>query len=258
MDNNVVHNQHHNKEEFIKRKKSKKVRHKLQILILIAVCVISFSVNASHENSLAENNKQLDKSGDINLSEPTSNSDKWNLILVNPWNSIPENYDISLMQLKNGQSVDERIYPDLQKMMDDCRVQGLSPLICSSYRTNEVQNGLFNKQVQKYLSRGYTKEDANSEAAKWVAVPGTSEHQLGLALDIVAESNQILDASQETAEQKWLINNSYKYGFILRYPSDKSNITGISYEPWHYRYVGKEVAAKITEKGICLEEYLED
>ena len=96
------------------------------------------------------------------------------------------------------------------------------------------------------------------EAEKWVAVPGTSEHQTGLALDIISLYYQVLDKNQEnTAEQKWLMENSYKYGFILRYPSDKSEITGINYEPWHYRYVGKEAAKEIYEMGLCLEEYLE-
>ena len=92
-----------------------------------------------------------------------------------------------------------------------------------------------------------------------MARPGTSEHQLGLALDIVDLDYQQLDTRQEeTPEQKWLMENSWKYGFILRYPTDKSNITGIIYEPWHYRYVGKEAAKVIHEKGICLEEYLEN
>ena len=96
-----------------------------------------------------------------------------------------------------------------------------------------------------------------AEAARWVARPGTSEHQTGLALDIVAASYQVLDEKQEdTAEQQWLMENSWKYGFILRYPSEKSGITGIGYEPWHYRYVGRAAAAEIHCAGVCLEEYL--
>ena len=89
-------------------------------------------------------------------------------------------------------------------------------------------------------------------------MPGTSEHQLGLAVDIVDISNQHLDASQEnTAVQKWLMEHSWEYGFILRYPNEKSEITGIIYEPWHYRYVGREDAEQIHTLGVCLEEYLE-
>lgn len=188
---------------------------------------------------------------------PQTADAEWNMILVNPWNKLPDDFEVKLTQLKNGHSVDERAYPDLQQMMDDARAAGLAPIICSSYRTNAKQTTLFTNQVNSYLSRGYEYDDAIAEAGKWVAVPGTSEHQTGLAVDIVATSYQILDEAQEdTAEQKWLMENSYKYGWILRYPSDKSELTGIYYEPWHYRYVGKSAAQEIYEKGICFEEYL--
>lgn len=182
----------------------------------------------------------------------------WNLILVNPWNPLPADYPVTLTQLKNGHAVDERCYEDLQNMMDDCRAAGLSPVICSSYRSREKQENLFQNQVNGFLAKGFTKADAWAEAGKAVAVPGTSEHQLGLAVDIVDLSNQNLDKSQEnTAVQKWLMENSWRYGFILRYPNEKSDITGIIYEPWHYRYVGKEAAEEIYQSGICLEEYVE-
>ncbi len=182
----------------------------------------------------------------------------WNLRLVNPWNSMSENPDIELTQLSNGHSVDQRCYPDLQEMMDDCRAEGLSPTICSSYRTWETQQSLFDANVNKLVAQGYSKEDAQAETAKAIAVPGTSEHQLGLALDIVDVNNQNLNETQEdTPVQKWLMKNSWKYGFILRYPNDKSDITGIIYEPWHYRYVGKDIAKEIYDADICLEEYLE-
>ncbi len=182
----------------------------------------------------------------------------WKIVLVNPWNSLPQNYQAPLVTIRGGQ-IDERMLPDLQEMMDDCRAEGLAPVICSAYRTGEKQTRLFNNKVERCLAEGYSQEEAEEEAGKWVAFPGTSEHQLGLALDIVSEDNQVLDESQEkTPEQQWLMENCHKYGFILRYPEDKSEITGISYEPWHYRYVGKEVAAEIMEQGLCLEEYLEN
>lgn len=181
----------------------------------------------------------------------------WNLLLVNPWNPLPEGYEITLTQLQNGLSVDERCYPDLQDMMDDCRAADLQPVICSDYRSQETQQRLFNNQHNRLIVQGYSEENARTEAGKVVAVPGTSEHQLGLAVDIVDIENQILDEDQEkTAVQKWLMENSWRYGFILRYPNDKSNITGIIYEPWHYRYVGKEAAKEIYDLDVCLEEYL--
>lgn len=180
------------------------------------------------------------------------------LTLVNFERPISEDWKVDLVQLDHGQSIDRRAYPNLQKMINDARDQGLDPLICSSYRTNAFQKQLFHEQVTAYQNRGLSKKEAEKEAAVWVAVPGTSEHQLGLAVDLVSLSNQNLNHSQEnTALQKWLMKNSWKYGFILRYPSDKSSITGIGYEPWHYRYVGKKAAKAIYEQGVCLEEYLQ-
>lgn len=199
------------------------------------------------------------ESPDVTLPQATQGeADDWNLILVNPWNYLPEGYDITLTQLKNGHAVDERCYPSLQEMMDDCRAAGLSPVICSSFRSMEKQEQLFDNKVNSFLAKGYSQEAARAEAGKVVAVPGTSEHQLGLAVDIVDRNNQNLDASQETTDvQQWLMQNSWRYGFILRYPTDKSTLTGIMYEPWHYRYVGKEAAKYIYENNICLEEYLD-
>ncbi len=181
------------------------------------------------------------------------------LVLVNPWNPLPEDYQVSLQQLDNGLSVDVRCYSDLQEMMEACRNAGLNPVICSAYRTRDKQESLYQNKVERLVSQGYSREDAIACAGRVVAVPGTSEHQLGLALDIVDSANQKLDESQEnTAVQKWLMENSWKYGFILRYPNEKSNITGIIYEPWHYRYVGKAVAEEIFQSGLCLEEYLSE
>lgn len=231
------------------------------IVIAIAASLIANQNDKSHyakptETTVSTSQTQTEES---NITESTTKIDKteWNLILVNKNNFIPENYQVKLKQLDNGQAVDERCYEDLQEMMDDCRDEGLEPVICSSYRTNEKQTELFNRQVEKWKNLGYSDSDAKTEAGKLVAVPGTSEHQLGLALDIVDISYQILDENQEnTAVQKWLMQNSWKYGFILRYPTDKRDITKISYEPWHYRYVGKKAAKEIYDAGLCLEEYL--
>ena len=182
---------------------------------------------------------------------------EWNLLLVNPWNPIPENYEPELTYLRNGQAVDSRCYPELQQMMDDCRAAGFDPLICASYRTMEKREALFEDKEARLIREGCPENEVEAEAAKVVAYPGTSEHQLGLALDIVDVSYQQLDTEQEnTPVQQWLMKNSWKYGFVFRYPTDKSDITGIIYEPWHYRYVGKEAAAEMYENKLCLEEYL--
>lgn len=185
--------------------------------------------------------------------------DDWRLMLVNRWNPLPEDFEApELTQLINGQSIDERCYPALQEMMDDCRAEGLSPLICSSFRTRETQQALYDNKVERLIAAGYDAEAARAEAGKAVAVPRTSEHELGLAVDIVDTGNQMLDETQEdTAVQRWLMENSWRYGWILRYPNDKSEITGIIYEPWHYRYVGADAAREMHDLGVCLEEYLD-
>ena len=181
----------------------------------------------------------------------------WKTLLVNPWNPLPEDFSVELVALKNGLTVDKRIYDDLNAMLTDCRQAGLQPIVCSAYRPLATQTRLYNNKVARLRAVGYSWETARTEAARWVAVPGTSEHHTGLALDIVSIHYQHLTEQQaQTAEQQWLMEHCWEYGFILRYPADKCDITGIGYEPWHYRYVGRETAAAIRESGLCLEEYL--
>lgn len=196
-----------------------------------------------------------------NITSDKVDTTDWKLTLVNQDNAIDQDYveDIELTQLKHGQSVDTRCYPSLQQMVDDCRAAGYSPRVCSSFRTYDKQKKLFDEQTRKYMAEGMSREDAENKTAESVAVPGCSEHELGLAVDIIDENNpNVVSGSESTAVQKWLEANCYKYGFILRYPQDKSDITGIVYEPWHYRYVGREAALEIYSQGICLEEYLQN
>ena len=184
-------------------------------------------------------------------------AEDWQILLVNPWNEMPEDYEITLKALPDGNKVDERAYDDLTAMLEACREAGLRPKICSSYRTQSKQTYLYNNKIARLRNAGYSKKAAEAEAGRWVARPGTSEHQLGLAVDIVSQSYQALTKKQEkTKEQKWLMEHCWEYGFILRYPNEKSEITGIGYEPWHYRYVGKDVALDIRDSGLCMEEYL--
>lgn len=184
----------------------------------------------------------------------TASDDDWALLLVNKDNPIPDNYEITFTELSNGQKVDSRIYPDLQAMFDAARASGLQLYVREGYRTQEEQQQIMDDRIRQYENEGSTAEEAKKKAEEYVAIPGTSEHQLGLSVDINPENK-----SQESKDKVygWLAANAYKYGFIKRYPSDKVDITGISNEPWHYRYVGKEAADEMQEKGLCLEEYLE-
>ncbi len=169
---------------------------------------------------------------------------EWNLMLVSEAYPLAEGYTPKLATICSRWQVDERIAAEAERMILDCRESGLNPIICSAFRSVEHQEELF------------AARDAQHPGQEVVAAPGGSEHHTGLALDIVSYAYQLLDEGQElTPENQWLRSHCAEYGFILRYPPDKSDETGIIYEPWHFRYVGAEAAAEIMEKGITLEEY---
>ena len=195
--------------------------------------------------------------GDIysgsSIAHRITNSEEWSLVVVNQWNELPEDYSVELTELSNGQKVDSRIYPYLQEMFDAAREEGVYPVVREGYRTAEEQQDILDDKIQTYINQGYSQARAESAAKEWVALPGTSEHQLGIAVDINADKTKCSNDEVYT----WLAENAYKFGFILRYPMGKQEITGTSYEPWHYRYVGIEAAYEINERGICLEEYFE-
>ena len=185
-------------------------------------------------------------------------SDGSELILVNPWNFTPEDYDPEIVLINDWQKSSSVCRDALLEMLEACEDAGLVPFIASAYRTHGDQNWLYNNKIQRLIAEGYSEADARKLAGTVVAVPGTSEHELGLAFDLVDDSYKGLDSGQEaTPVQKWLMEHSWEYGFILRYPNNKSEITGIIYEPWHYRYVGKEIAKEIYVSGLCLEEYID-
>ena len=255
----------------------KKACHKFSIPVLFAAALLAFAGGLAARGNGTPGRDLTDlKNPSTQIPDPTESAsqstpssvpasdkpvpaeDNWALMLVNWEHALPDDFSVpKLTQLRNGHAVDSRAYPALQAMMDDARAAGLQPLICSSYRTWDTQEQLFEQEAQNWLDRGYPREEAMDRAAMWVARPGTSEHQTGLAVDIVDLSYQILDEQQEsTPVQKWLMAHCAEYGFILRYPTDKSALTGIGYEPWHYRYVGTEAAKEIMESGLCLEEYL--
>ena len=180
-------------------------------------------------------------------------SGEWNLILVDRNHYIPNNYQVELTELSNGKKVDSRIYPELQQMFNDARAEGLALFVREGYRTTEEQQKIMDEKINEYEKQGYSAKEAKKRAEKYVAIPDTSEHQLGLSVDINADTDK---CSSEKVYQ-WLDENAYKYGFVKRYPEDKTDITGISNEPWHYRYVGTTVAKIMKEENLCLEEYLE-
>lgn len=189
----------------------------------------------------------------MDLFPKEASTDKgWNLILVNQSNVIPDNYEVELKEISDGKLVDERIYEPLISMMQEAEEEGYYMVVVEAFRTEKEQQAMMDEKVDAYIDDGYPKFIAKKIAEKWVAVPGTSEHQLGIAVDINPDYER---SGREVYD--WLAENAHEYGFIRRYPEDKVKITGIMNEPWHYRYVGKKAAKEIYEQGICLEEYLE-
>ena len=203
-----------------------------------------------------------DPASDLTFTAEELSTLPWNLVLVNAEHPIPEDYEIpEITYFDDGQpitqGVDSRVYDALREMQAAANEAGYYPYVSSSFRDWDLQNYFFQGNVNDALAQGMTQEAAEAEAAKWVLPPGTSEHQIGLACDIVDPDYTDLDDGQlNTGTQQWLLEHCWEYGFILRYPSDKVDITGVSSEPWHYRYVGKEVAKEIYEQNLCLEEYL--
>ena len=179
------------------------------------------------------------------------------VLLVNAAHPLPESYTVEVRSIGGGREIAACCYDDLTAMLADCKAAGCRPAVCSAYRSTEKQTRLFRRKVDHYRRQGHPEAEAIRLAGTVVAAPGTSEHQLGLALDIVDAGHWDLDDSQEsTPAQQWLLANSWKYGFILRYPKEKTQQTGVIYEPWHYRWVGRDMAADMQESGLCLEEYL--
>lgn len=179
------------------------------------------------------------------------------LLLVNRDHPLPEGYAPELTKLQDWDLyVASALYDDLCRMLKAGRAEGLSFTICSAYRSRETQQALFDEDVARYMAQGMREEDAVAAAAEYTMPPGCSEHETGLALDIVSQENQLLDETQmQTAESQWLREHCWEYGFILRYPPEKSGLTGIAYEAWHYRYVGNEAAAYLHEHDLTLEEF---
>ena len=202
----------------MKQHLGRKVKHMVITVILLVVALSGIFLI----------NHFITKQSD-NIAHHTAGEDNgWNLILVNRDNYIPDDYKVELTELSNGQKVDSRIYPKLQEMFDEARKEGLGLFVAAGYRTWEKQQELLDEKIREYENEGKTKKEAEKLAKEWVAVPGTSEHQLGIAVDINADTG----ISTRDEVYGWLSKNSYKYGFIQRYPADKKDITGVINEPW--------------------------
>jgi zinc D-Ala-D-Ala carboxypeptidase len=178
--------------------------------------------------------------------------DKWELLLVNYDHKLPEDFMPDLLQ-DDGVEMDSRIAAPFEAMRAAAKKEGLSLYASSAYRSSEAQNKLFREEVSQYTTLYPTVSEAEAVAAESVARPGYSEHGTGLAIDL----NGVQDNFVQTKEYRWLLDHAEEYGFVLRYPEDKQEITHIKFEPWHFRYVGQENAEKMKQADECLEEYLD-
>ncbi len=180
------------------------------------------------------------------------------LTLVNPWNGLEDtDYTVHKTETEDGFFVDRACADALKTMLADCRGAGGDPKIAAAYRTIDEQLELYDGEIQRRIDGGMTPDEATASVSLEIAVPGRSEHELGLAVDLVDAASPMMDASQAgTPTQQWLMKNAWRYGFILRYPEGGEEITGFTYQPWHYRYVGEEVASRIFSLNVTLEEYL--
>lgn len=184
--------------------------------------------------------------------------EEYYLLLANAENPLPQDWSIQTEEVQNGYEMDKRAAPAMREMIQAAKEDGVELMLCSAYRSVEKQQQLFDRSQQAYMAQGMSEEEAYAKTATETAVPGTSEHQTGLAADIVTPTYQMLDAGfADTPAGQWLSEHAAEYGFVLRYPQDKQEVTGIIYESWHYRFVGKTHAKLMKESGLCLEEYLQ-
>ncbi len=226
------------------------------IVIMIVVVMVYFFKNQRKnliETSYLQDNLQISNKDKFNNIAKAGELD-WKIRLVNEKNPLPEDFSVELANIDNTKKFDRRAIKYLKEMLEDMNKQSITNVwIQSAYRSIEYQRGLYQKSINKYLKMGKSKEESEELTKKYINKPGTSEHNLGLAVDF----NDVEEGFENTKAYKWLQENASIYGFILRYPKDKEEITGIEYEPWHWRYIGQEHAQKINEQSLCLEEYLQ-
>lgn len=185
---------------------------------------------------------------------PITDAEKWNLAIINTKYPLPDSYAPTLSNAISGSNIqlDSRVSERYAEMYAAAKLSGCVLTPYSGYHSYALQETTYNRKVNFYVNQGISAEEANQKASAQVLPAGCSEHNAGLAIDIVSASSDFIN----TKEYKWLCENAHNYGFILRYPEDKTAITGMNFEPWHWRYVGTQAAKEMKENNQCLEEYL--
>lgn len=249
----------------VKRKlNKKKVLSTFIIFVLLIVGFVKATKRDKIEQTSSEANEQTSIANEVNRVPEESESvpetkikkeiTDWRLTLVNYENILPEDFEVEVADIDDTRQFDARAIKELKKMINDMGHDGISNIwIQSAYRSVARQKELYDNSIQKYLKQGKSQEEAERLTDEYINKPGSSDHNLGLAVDF----NNVDNKFEDLEGFKWLKKNAENYGFILRYPKDKEEITKISYESWHWRYVGVEHAKKMNELNMCLEEYVE-
>ncbi|MDR1254041.1 MAG: M15 family metallopeptidase [Oscillospiraceae bacterium] len=214
-----------------------------------------------NQNEKEHTPKTTDPQNDINIEKsPTSIPDdqKWALILVNSTHPLTE--ELAIKTVKIGDiSVDTRIAPYVNQLIAAAKEEGIGLGVISGYRTISRQKELYDEKCNYWKKQGLSDEQAKEKACHYVAIPGQSEHNSGLAIDFSSTSNpsaNLTETFESTKEGKFVKEHAPKFGFILRYPKGKEDITKVVYEPWHFRFVGP-LAIKIIDSGLVFDEYWE-
>lgn len=263
---------------------------KVFVVIILPIIVIFFIINKANSKNSQEVNSEISKqteettqstsenttettnietssTGTTNTSSTNTSSTvggnetpnvdvttDWRIRLANYDHILPEDFEVELADIDSTRQFDARAIKYLKDMINDMKKDGHTSIwVQSSYRSVARQKELYENSINKYLKQGKTQEEAEKLTDEYINKPGSSDHNLGLAVDF----NYVDNTFADTAEYKWLLENAENYGFILRYPKDKEDITKIAYESWHWRYVGEEHAKKMNELNMCLEEYVE-
>lgn len=231
---------------------------KVVVVLIIIICIIYGIIknysNTKKVENISNNSIIKENDNDIKVEDKAKEIDDWRLVLVNYENALPKDFEPELSSIDKTREFDSRAIEYLMQMLQDMKAQGYKNIWPqSTYRSVARQEEIFNKKVKSYMSMGKTKEEAETLTLQKINKPGTSEHNLGLAVDF----NNVDYNFEKSKEYKWLMENAENYGFVLRYPRDKKDITKVDCEPWHWRYVGEEHAKKMNELNMCLEEYIE-
>ena len=252
-----------------KIKETKKLKLIIILVLIFSISIITIGIigiiSSRYKKMEKENNEERSEVLEVNSQSEENNSIEvvvpakkeitdWRLRLVNKENPLPKDYKIELSNIDKTRQFDKRAIGELNNMLKDMKARGVQNVwVQSAYRSVEYQQNLYDKSINKYLKQGKSIEEAEALTLEYLNKPRESEHNLGLAVDF----NNVDERFENTKAYEWLNKNAEDYGFILRYPEDKANITGIEYEPWHWRYVGKENAVQMNDLNMCLEEYIE-